>query len=411
MKLLTFLGTGRYQRTTYVWQPADGERHEHTAQYAPAATCHFLRPDAVFVFTTQDAQEAHFTSLCRELGNAVHARPVDIPSGCNEQELWQIFAAVAGCVEHGDTVTLDITHGFRSLPAIGIFVAAFLRTARQVQVEHIVYGAWEARDASVEPPRTPLFDLTPMLSLLEWAVAADRLLRLGDARDMAELLRAARPPWPECARDPSLHGLSRELGRLSAKLDEISHDLQFIRPHATLDAAHKLSRQLAQAEDCAASVRPFAELLAQVRSAFAGLALTEPTRPESLRANLERQRTLVRWYLARQYYVQAATLAREWMVSWTVLQQGGRELLDKSAREAAEQMLGALHAEARAGRRDAREARVMSAEALQVEPLWGLLCDVRNDINHAGMRRGALAPDKLIEKIEYCVQEIERLPL
>lgn len=400
MILLTFLGTGRYEQATYLWRTPVGALLEHSARYAPAATSHFLQPDSVIVLVTSEARAAHMAALRQEIGPGVDIQEEEIPVGKNEQELWEIFRAVASCAGQKGSVALDITHGFRSLPLVAVLAVAFLRAARQVDVAHIVYGAWEARDASVVPPRTPLFDLTPMLSLLEWAIAAERLRSLGDARDMADLLRAARPAWTDCAQSVPLRELNRDLGRLSNKLDEISLDLQFIRPHDTLRAAHDLSDQLENAEAFAPSVRPFAEVIAQVRNSFAGLALAEPTQPESLCANLKQQRCLIHWYLERQYYVQAVTLAREWMVSLHVVRQGGADLMDRSARGRAEELLGRMHADVRAGRSDERLGK-----------LWGLLCDVRNDINHAGMRRGALKPATLVEKIEYCVGEIDRLPI
>lgn len=406
MKLLTFLGTTPYRPATYVWRSPDGKQHEHTTRYAPVAACRFLRAEGVVVLATPQACAAHLEGLCQELGSAVSISVEQIPGGANEQELWQVFGAVARCARQGPSVALDITHGFRSLPQVALLAVAFLRAVRRVEVERVVYGAWEASDTSVDPPRAPLFDLTPMLSLLQWAIAADRLIRTGDARDMAACLRSAAPPWP-AAQHPDLLPLRSKITRLSTKLDEVSNDLRLIRPYHTLEAADRLSRELAEAEECAASVPPFAELLAEVRATFTGHALAKPAAPENLAASLDRQRALIRWYLDHQYYVEAATLAREWVVSWAAVRQGARDLADAGARQAAERALGELHAAAK-GRCLADHPSGVPA---QVAPLWSLLCHVRNDIDHAGMRRGALAPAKLIEKIEQCVGDIERLPL
>jgi len=407
MKLLTFLGTTSYQPATYVWRSPDGEQHEHTTRYAPAAAYRFLRADGIVVLATSEACAAHLAGLRQEVGPAVDISVEHIPGGANEQELWQIFAAVARCARQGPAMALDITHGFRSLPLIALLAVAFLRAVHRVEVERVVYGAWEARDTRVDPPRAPLFDLTPMLSLLEWAIAADRLIRSGDARDMAACLRDAAPPWPQ-AQQAGLLRLKSKISRLSRGLDDISHDLRLIRPYLTLEAAHRLTSQLAEAEECAASVPPFAELLAEVRATFAGHALAKPDAPENVGACLQRQRALIRWYLDRQYYVEAATLAREWVVSWwAVAQQGKVDLLAKDTRHAAEHALGELHAADKCGCLAKRAAGLPE----QVARLWSRIIDVRNDIDHAGMRRGALPPSRLLENIEQCVSEIEKLPL
>jgi len=404
MKLLTFLGTTNYQPATYVWRSPDGRQYEHATRYAPAAACRFLRADGIIVLATSEACAVHLAGLRQEVDPAVDISVEPIPGGANEQELWQIFGAVARCARQAPSVALDITHGFRSLPVIALLAVAFLRAVHRVEVERVVYGALQACDTSVKPPRAPLFDLTPMLSLLEWAIAADRLIRSGDARDMAACLRGAAPPWPQ----PQLFPLRSKITRLSTKLDEVSNDLRLIRAYDTLEAAERLSRELAEAEQCAASVPPFAELLAEVRATFTGHALAKPAAPENVAACLERQRALIRWYLSHQYYVEAATLAREWVVSWwAVAQQGKADLLSRDTRDAAEHALGELHAANKCGCLAERASGLPE----QVARLWSRIIDVRNDIDHAEMRRGALAPSKLIERIEQCVGEIEKLPL
>jgi CRISPR-associated DxTHG motif protein len=55
---------------------------------------------------------------------------VDIPEGRSEQELWEIFDRVASAVDEGDTILLDITHAFRSIPMIVFAVAAYLRRTK-----------------------------------------------------------------------------------------------------------------------------------------------------------------------------------------------------------------------------------------------------------------------------------------
>jgi hypothetical protein len=412
MKLLTFLGTGNYQPTTYVWAREGGETCEHTSPYAPAATCRFLQPDTVVLFSTTKATEAHGAGLREALGAGIDLQIVPIPEGCSEDEMWQVFSAIAGCVGQGEAVAFDVTHGYRSLPMVAILAGAFLRTARQAQVEHILYGAWEARDQSVNPPRTPIFDLTPMFSLMEWAVAADRFARLGDARDMAQLLQAARPPYPARQADRALDALARQMQTMARTLDEVSDHLRFNRTHDALAAAHKLCAHLEKAQNgYPAAARPFAELLAQIQSAFVGLALEQPQGPGNLSANLACQRALIRWYVERQHYVQAATLAREWIVSWLIVQRGGQDIINLSVRLEAEHLLGAMHA---AGKSRLNNVQLMPEDVPQgrtLGQLWGRLADVRNDLDHAGMRRGARAPDKLIDAIEWCLREIEKLPL
>jgi len=184
MRLLTFLGVGNYQPTAYAWQG-----REHVSAYAPVASCRFLGPDCLTVFLTEEARQEIFDAFLADLPPGLTVQALSIPLGQNEAELWQIFDQVSGAVAPGEEVAFDITHGLRSFPLVGLLVAAFLRSGLHTPLRAVMYGAYDVRDRSVTPNRTPMFDLTPMLSLLEWAAAADRFNRTGDARYMASLLK------------------------------------------------------------------------------------------------------------------------------------------------------------------------------------------------------------------------------
>ncbi len=407
MKLLTVIGTTPYSEVAYVWA-TEGER-EYVSRYAPAATAHFLQPEEILLLATPEATAAHLSPLCAAVEGVAPVRVIEIPSGQNENELWRLFGLVAEAIGPGERLALDVTHGFRSLPMVVLMAVCFLRAARRVEVEHILYGAYEARDASASPPRVPMFDLKPMFVLLEWAVAADRFARLGDARDLAALLRQANPPGPLQRQDPALRDLGRRLGPLAKKLDEMSLALLLVRVYDMMRISGELARRFDLAEEAyPAKLRPFAEVAQQVKSAFVQFALPNPEAPENLAANLARQRRLIRWYLEHQHYIQAATLAREWLVSWVAAWRGEGDLRQESARSEAEDLLGRLLALAKKGVR-ASSDEVPCSETLGV--LWGQITDGRNDLDHAGMRRGHRPAEALIEALQSCLQTIEGLPL
>ncbi len=186
MKLLTFLGTGKYQPTTYEW---NGQAWE--AEFAPAASCRFLEADEVAVFLTEEAQQRVFERFVNALPPTVRIQPLEVPLGKSETEMWGIFERVRSQVQPGEEVAFDVTHGLRSSPILSILAAAFLKAGFGVQIRAVLYGALEAgvKDESGPTVRAPMFDLTPLLTLLEWAAAADRFNRTGDSRYLASLLR------------------------------------------------------------------------------------------------------------------------------------------------------------------------------------------------------------------------------
>lgn len=67
-----------------------------------------------------------------------------------------------------ECISLDVTHGFRHLPMLALVAARFLKSIKNIRTEHIYYGAFEMRN---ENNRTPVVDLSGMLTMLDWVDA------------------------------------------------------------------------------------------------------------------------------------------------------------------------------------------------------------------------------------------------
>jgi len=414
MKLLTFLGVGKYDTTAYTWQG-----QEHGCSFAPVASCHFLQPDTLIVFLTEGAQDEVYGAFRAALPAELTVQPIPIPLGQDEQELWQIFEQVSSCVEPGEEVAFDITHGLRSFPLLGLLAAAFLRSGLRVSLRAVLYGAFDVRDKSVTPHRTPMFDLTPMLSLLEWAVASDRFNRTGDARFLASLLKQQQKALATTAHgDRELLAQAGGLGALAGKLTEVSQALRLIRPHQAMAEVAALPQRLAWASPAlerSATTRPFSLLLESIAASYLPLALADASEPQNAWANIAKQRDMINWYLEREQWTQAATLAREWLVNWVMVQLGHTQLTQRSARERVEHVIGAETEDFVRAKQEGRRFVSMFLAPLpavdEVLAAWSALTEVRNDINHAGMRENSKDPETLIKQISWCVERLNALPL
>ena len=414
MRLLTFIGVGHYQPTAYTWWD-----QEFVSAYAPVATCHFLKPDAVTVFVTEKAQEEIYPAFEASLAPGLNVQRVPVPLGQNEAELWDIFGRVSGAVKPGEEVAFDITHGLRSFPLLGLLVAAFLRAGLGMPLRAVMYGAFDVRDQSVTPNRTPMFDLSPMLELLEWAVAADRYNKTGDARFLASLLNTQRKLMALAAGDDKARLVEAgAVGGLADALTEVSQSLRLIRPYRAMERVAHLPHRIRQARpvlERGGAASPFGLLLESVERSFLPLGLETPASSRRVAESLRRQRVMIGWYIEREQLVQAVTLMREWLVSWVMVQFGYLDCLDRDERTHAEEALNVdAHAMIRAKTAGRPFAPVALAAISQAEPLaklWANVIDIRNDLDHAGMRRSPGKPEDLIASIKECVEHLDSLPV
>lgn len=412
MKLLTFLGVGKYEETVYLWN-----QREHTTRYSPAASCVFLHPDELIIFLTEEAQEAHFAELKSGIDPSIRIQPIPVPHGSNTQELWQIFDQVTGVVAPGEEVAFDITNGLRSFPLVGLLVAAFLQNGLDVNLNAVLYGAFDVRDKTVEPNRTTMFDLSPMLDLIKWSAAADRFNRTGDARFLASLLSEQRNiPGKQAGKNRDLRELAGSMGNLASALTSISQSLRLIRPYQTMDEVAGLPSILEKADPAlmkSNATRPFSLLLERVNQTFLPLGMDDPWDETNLATALEKQRTIIRWYVKREQWVQAITLSREWIVSWFMNALGSEDLLNFKEREDVTKRINEAYIVIRASKKSdvASEYFPNVPEAVSAMKIWCKLVSVRNDIDHAGMNENPGSPEDQIKVIKEVINLIEELPI
>lgn len=386
MNLLTFLGTANYSQTTYTLG-----QQRHTTCYCPAAVAHFYQPDTTLVVVTDAAEEKHFETLADEISGVTTPVAVPIPDGHSEADLWQIFEALTEHVEEEDELIVDITNGFRSLPFLSFLAIAFLRMARRVTVKHVYYGAWDARNEANE---SPIFDLTPFVTLLDWTIATDRFTRFGDASDLADLLRAGMPPGPLMGTDLEARAVGNGLKHAAKAMEDVSLALRLTRPLETMSNAAKLTQKLTEVGDIISrKARPYGLLARQIQAAYQPLALADdPLARENWRLNLQIQLDLIERYLDQGQVVQAVTLAREWLVSLLVYRFQADSMTNYEAdRKPVEYALGNEAERVRGGGRSPRASRFDAAlQALpnhrEIGDLWGNLTSLRNDIAHVGMK-------------------------
>ncbi len=117
--------------------------------------------------------------------------PMIIDRGENKQQQISILKAIfqADNLE-GSSVSIDVTHGLRHLPMLGIIIALYLQQVRNVTINRIFYGAYELQttgDYRGKP--APIIDLTGLLEIADWVGKLQTYKKDGDYGVFADLLR------------------------------------------------------------------------------------------------------------------------------------------------------------------------------------------------------------------------------
>lgn len=119
----------------------------------------------------------------RALGVSCKLRLIDYGRDAEGQA--RILDDIAEAVEYG-RVSIDLTHGFRHLAAIGALSAFFLERVRGLTIDGLYYGALDM----TEDGETPVVRLDGLLNIERWLDALSRFDQNGDYGLFAPLLRA-----------------------------------------------------------------------------------------------------------------------------------------------------------------------------------------------------------------------------
>jgi len=394
-RLLSFLGTGRYEPVTY---ELDG-RTAGTTPFVARALAELVAPREIVILTTEAAERKHGTELRRALGETGFPEPcfVRVPEGRSRDELAELFRIL--CRElRGELdgrqghLVLDITHGFRAQPFFAASVLAFTRAVDDPPPEvRVVYGAFEQRSGD---GKAPIWDLTYLVEVLDWAQALRLFLRTGRATEAAcateRLGRELRRAWAVGGRS----GERPRLAELGEALSEFGADLETLRTGDLLLGRDDETRRRASARELAEALEaaraevdrhlpPLAEVLDQVRE------MVRPLVGEFRDLKAEQGRAavgaLADLYFRLGRYLEAIATVREGLVNEKAPVAATRPAaadFDAAARAATEKELGS-------------------------DLVFKAAADLRNDLLHAQYRQGdgARRAEAIVEQVKEMVRD------
>lgn len=212
----SFLGTSFYNETYYIAAGQNEEDVSPTRFIQEATIRHFCQDfdedDEIIIFTTEGAlnnwqDETHWNaknekyepytpliSCLSSLDLKCKFRNEIIKDGKTTKELWEIFDQVFGLIKPNDEIIFDITHGFRTLPMFNMVLINYAKLLKNVAVNGIFYGNWEARYNSSGKSFSPIWDLKDFDILQEWTNNANIFIKTGNAMPLSALISENEHP-------------------------------------------------------------------------------------------------------------------------------------------------------------------------------------------------------------------------
>ena len=106
-----------------------------------------------------------------------------LPMGTTGKEQSAILHAIADNVAPGDSITLDVTHGFRTLPMLEWTSSLLIANAQDVSTDDIFYGALDMAQDGI----APAIRMRGLLCLQRWIEAVSILRKTGNLIGLASL--------------------------------------------------------------------------------------------------------------------------------------------------------------------------------------------------------------------------------
>lgn len=204
---MSVLGTGFYSECTYV-----GVNTRTQTRFIQEATLNEIgakgwnSEDSAYVFITDRSEIDNWIvkDNCRtnlrskeieqynglqkvldDMSLPCTVESVKIKDGKDENEMWDIFNTIYGCIHDGDELYFDLTHAFRYLPMLVLVLGSYAKFLKNVKIAYISYGNFE-----VQCDEKPIMSLLSLNALLDWTSAAAAFVKTGRVSGVIENVMA-----------------------------------------------------------------------------------------------------------------------------------------------------------------------------------------------------------------------------
>ncbi len=323
---LSFLGMGafnpvtkksEYSKTDY---ELNGKKSNQT-EFVQAAEISIIGSDyfdKIIIVCTQKSFDTHYVNLESQIKNlgANEIFPLIINEDMSPEGQWEWFDKILQHIDYGDELTIDLTHGYRSVPIVFSTAINFLQKARNITLNAVYYGAYE-KDKGL----APIVNMKDFYVINEWAEAVSRLVEDADAGKLAELA--------EKTSDFQFGELND--AQLIKSFEELTNTVRNVDINNVADKANKTICLIKDKEYKASATGKI--LLKLVIDKFSSLATQEPLSGKYDKPYFTVQLEIIRLLLEHKLFMQAYTVMREFIGSIGMIEVEKANIKNKNGRD------------------------------------------------------------------------------
>lgn len=400
---ISVLGTGFYGECFYV---KDDFKSSNTrfAQEAILDYCkakEWKSKDTAIILLTSKAKELNWDLISRknrdedvvayrglkhiikDMSLPFSVDEVSIPNGQNEEEMWEIFSTIFEKLQEGDELFIDLTHSFRYLPMLLLVLSNYAKFLKDVKIKHLSYGNFEAKNR--ETNEAPISDLLPLTVLQDWTFAAADYLKNGNIDSLSGLSKNALTPILKETRGKDVS--ANNLRNLILSLEKTIQDFQTCRGVNIIK-----STNIARVKNALEKIEStFIEPLNPLINKFSDV-INEFSEAESIKNGFN----AAQWCYEHGLYQQSATILQENVVSYfcakyniPIDNENEREIINKAMKilntkiEDDESKWIVDESQKDKIKEIIKDIEINNKE---IYTSFDSLSELRNDINHSGMR-------------------------
>lgn len=339
-----------------------------------------------------------------------HQLVTGLPDGLQSEELWQLFSRIYELINDDDELWLDVTYGVRYFPMLMLVLDHYAKFLKHIRVRRITYANYEAMIHGSQC-LVPIQDLTTFSVLQDWTIASALFLETGRTQRLSALTKEAIEPLLN--RQATRTVAAKHLNRFVRNLERVTDEWRLGRGSDIIEA-----NTLALVKQDASRVSgdllpPFAPLFDKV---------CDVLQPFQTSEEVSNGFQAARWCYEHQLYQQCITLLQESIITLICLQvdidwhcSEDRELVSSAFHivgmhlERNEQLWQYAHSD------DPDEDRQLLylLRTLVHLPLVKALAqdykycsNVRNDLNHAGMRVNPMTTADIKGVVGRCLSRV-----